>query len=124
MASSQRRRNEDAPQIHDYQEACGAGDQGHPPSDASALLAERTRIAQAEPDLTIHPVVAQNYLSSLHSLEAALRGPPGSVEAEEFAVIRNLVQSITVTPIGDTTPKIEVEGDLARFLAPPGPVVG
>ena len=70
--------------------------------------------------MTIHPVVAQTYLASLHSLEAALRGPPGSAEAEEFAVIRNLVQSITVTPIGDTTPKIEVVGDLARFLAPSG----
>ena len=85
------------------------------------LLAKRARIAQAEPDLTIHPVVAQTYLASLHSLEAALRGPPGSAEAEEFAVIRNLVQSISVTPIGDMMPKIEVEGDLPRFLAPPAP---
>jgi hypothetical protein len=81
------------------------------------LLAELARVAQSEPDLTIHPAVAQTYLASLHSLEAALRGPPGSAEADEFAVIRNLVLSTTVTP------KNEVEGNLARFLTPPAPVV-
>lgn len=52
-------------------------------------------------------------------MEAALRGPEGPLEAEEFHALRNLIEKITVTP-GDAVSNnaIELEGDLAGFLAP------
>ena len=55
-------------------------------NEQSAPLAERARIALSEPDLTIHHEVAQTYLASMYSLEAASRGSSGSAEADEFAV--------------------------------------
>lgn len=84
-----------------------------------SLLAERMATQDVEPDLTVHPGITNSYLSSLGSLEAALRGPAGPLEAEEFGAVRNLIEKITVTP-GDAASDnaIELEGDLARFLAP------
>ena len=89
-------------------------------NEQSTLLTERTRIAQSEPDLTIHPAVLQTNLGSLPSVEAALRGARGSAEANEFAVIGNVVQYAAGAPNASSTPRTEVEGDLARFLVPRG----
>lgn len=87
--------------------------------ERSSLLAERSAADDVEPDLTIHPGITNSYLSSLGSLEAALRGPAGPMEAGEFEAVRALIDKITVTP-GDAASNnaIELEGDLARFLAP------
>jgi hypothetical protein len=84
--------------------------------ERSSLLAERTAADDVEPDLTIHPGIANAYLASLDNLEVALRGPAGPLEPQEFDAVRNLIDRITITP-GDAT-SIELEGDLARFLAP------
>ncbi len=90
-------------------------------SEQAALLVEREATAETVPDLTVHPAVADSYLASLDNLEAALRGPEGPQEAEEFTAVRDLVDSIIVTPDGTrSTPVVEVVGDLARLLAPPG----
>lgn len=87
--------------------------------ERTSLLEERTAIENVEPDLTIHPGITNSYLASLENLEAALRGPEGPLEAEEFDALRNLVDKITVTPAdAASATSIEVEGDLARLLAP------
>lgn len=87
--------------------------------DQAALLAEREKLSGAAPVLAIHPGVADNYLASLGNLEAALRGPEGPLEGQEFAALRDLVERITVTPeLPKARPKIEILGDLAGLLAP------
>ena len=90
-------------------------------SEQTALLAEREATAEMVPDLRVHPALADSYLASLNSLEAALRGPEGPLEAQGFTAVRDLVDSIVVTPDGaSSTPHVEVIGDLARFLEPAG----
>lgn len=89
--------------------------------EGRVAIQRREARAETVPDLTGHPAIADSYLASLCSLEAAPRGPDGPVEAEEFAAVRDLVDSIIVTPNGaDSAPLVEVVGDLARFLAPAG----
>jgi hypothetical protein len=59
--------------------------------------------------------------ASLDNLEAALRGPEGPREAEEFAAVRDPLDRINVTPgAKGSSPDVEVGGDLSRFLAPSG----
>jgi site-specific DNA recombinase len=90
-------------------------------SEQAALTAEREATVAAVPDLAVHPVIADNYLASLGRLEDALRGPEGPMETDEFSAVRDLVEAITVTPdANSSTPKIEVTGDLARFVVPSG----
>lgn len=94
-------------------------------AEQATLQEERAAAAQAVPDLVVHPAIAETYLASLDNLESALGGPEGPLETEEFAAIRELVDSITVTPDeASSTPKVEVVGDIARFLAPNGPSSG
>jgi len=77
------------------------------------------------PELTDHPAIADSYLASLWRVEAALRGPEGAMAAQAFAAVRNLVDSMIVTPNGaGAAPLVEVVGDLARLLAPDGPLLG
>ncbi|SFZ83451.1 hypothetical protein SAMN02983003_1651 [Devosia enhydra] len=88
-------------------------------AERAVLIAEREAIDDVVPDLTIHPAIADAYLEALGSLEGALKGPEGPYETEEFKAVRDLVESIVVTPDPtSSSPHVEVNGDLARFLAP------
>lgn len=83
------------------------------------LIAEREAIDDVVPDLTIHPAIADAYLEALSSLEVALKGPEGPYETDGFMAVRDLVESIVVTPDQTSfSPHVEVNGDLAGFLAP------
>lgn len=68
-------------------------------SEKVALTEERNATADALPDLAVHPATADSYLASLSRLEDALRGTEGPMLADEFSAIRDLLETITVTPI-------------------------
>ncbi len=102
-------------------EAKGAAEIRELKSEQAALLAERDATEEIVPDLTVHPAVADSYLASLNNLGEALRGPEGPLEAEGFTALRDLVDSIVVTPDNtSSSPLVEVVGNLALFLVPAG----
>lgn len=88
-------------------------------------LAARLAMADEPPQVvTLHPAAVDSYLASIDRLAAAVNEMSEAGDAEAMKAIRDLVETVTVTPSAGGGVEIEVRGHLSALLGGKFPPAG